>query len=186
MELHGIFLAYLSLILYSTPISSLAMKTVPQHQPSLISSNTTRFNASDDLTIGENVAQLLAMISRTPEREYRKATLFNVQIMVDRTGRPSNQIADFRSIACWFRSGATHPGLPLYNAFIMQNGAPRHWDRWKGPEPFWVDPNWGKTFSSSAIVTTFLILNSYMKEESTLTRFELLLDAYTLQHWRRY
>ena len=145
MELHGIFLACLSTILCSTHVSSLAARTIPQPQPSLTSFNSTHLNAPNELTIAENVAQLLNMLSRTPEREYRKATLFNVQIMVNRAGRPSNQIADFRSIACWFRSGSRPPGLPLYNAFIMQNGAPQHWDKWRSPEPFWVGPNWGKS-----------------------------------------
>ena len=148
MKQHGIFLACLSFIHYPNLVSSLAAKTVPQYQPSLTSFNTTRLNASDQLTIAENVAQLLDMLSRTPEREYRKASLFNVQIMVNRAGRRSNEIADFRSIACWFHSGSRPPGLPLYNAFIMKNNAPQHWDRWKSPEPFWVGPNWGKSFSS--------------------------------------
>ena len=146
MKLRGTFLACLSLLLYSTPISSHPATTAPQHQPSLTSPNTTHLNVSNELTIAENVAQLLSMLSRSQQREYRKATLFNVQISVSRAYPPSNQIADFRSIACWFRSGAPPPGLPLYNAFIMQNGAPQHWDRWRSPEPFWVPPNWSKFF----------------------------------------
>ena len=157
MKLHRIFLTYLSLILYSTPINSLATKTLPQHLPIPIPPNTSHLNFSNELTIASNVAQLLTMLSRSQQSEYRKATLFNVQISVNRPSRPSNQIADFRSIACWFRSGAPPPGLILYNAFIVRNGAPSHWDRWRSPELVWFSENWSMSFSLRAVITTFML-----------------------------
>lgn len=102
------------------------------------------FNATNELTIAENVARLLHRLSRHPRIEYNQASLLNVQIRVTRAGHRSNNITEFRHIACWFRlGGRPPPGLPSYNAFVLRNGGPQQFDRWQRAESFWVEPQWG-------------------------------------------
>ena len=102
-------------------------------QPSLQTQNNT--------TIGENVQNLVDILTADPDIRYQKSRMLGCYIAVDMGDHDpeqfhefplSSNIADFRDIRCFFRYGGPLAEERL-NKFWVNNQWPLHWDRWSPP-----------------------------------------------------
>lgn len=117
--------------------SALVPPIHPQNPPTslLQPKRSHNVSASNDLTLQENVGNLLRTLAVYYESVYRHASIVAVGLKVDDTDLPhltlSDNVASFRYINCAFNHG--DPGA--LQSFIVRNRWPDRWDQWNAPEP---------------------------------------------------
>lgn len=109
----------------------------PQNPPtSLLQPNLSHnLSASNDLTLQENVGNILRTLAAHHESAYHHARIVAVGLKVDDSDPPhltlSDNVASFRYINCAFNYGDPSAS----QGFIVGNRWPNHWNEWKAPEP---------------------------------------------------
>ena len=109
----------------------------------------------NDITIGQNVQNLVDTLTADPDISYRKSMMLTCYIAVDHGDHDpdhfhdyplSSNIGDFRDIRCVFRYGG-----PLADErrslFEVQNQWPLHWDQWQPPGEGFYFPSAVRPFS---------------------------------------
>ncbi|KAL8679725.1 MAG: hypothetical protein Q9186_003997 [Xanthomendoza sp. 1 TL-2023] len=130
-HLRLIYLWTLSLLPYLHPVWTLALPIEQQKSPS-ISSPRLSFSGgyTNGVTVTQIVTTLLDHLAEQQDIRFQYARLLGVYLRVSPGTSPSNNIADFQSIGCFFLYGgpARQPGKS--NAFTIANQWPEHWEQW--------------------------------------------------------
>ncbi|KAL8951557.1 MAG: hypothetical protein Q9222_002467 [Ikaeria aurantiellina] len=106
--------------------------------PSLIPKYTPAFNTSNDLTVDQNIANVLNSLAIDPQLEFNQAKFLGLAMTAG--GRAphrhrSPDPTDFRNIALFFKAGGVTPATPAaFTYFRIANIYPSYWDRWEDPE----------------------------------------------------
>lgn len=131
MQYASIFFLLLSYRLH--PTLTLALPIDPQSPTTnlLQLSPSHNLSASNELSVEQNVGNLLRYLATHEDRDLNQAKMLSVILRVDDIDpsllTASDDIASFRKIDCIFRYGSVPRG------FVVENRWPDHWDRWKAP-----------------------------------------------------